>query len=161
MTRRSSGDTDPAPPLRRATTSCGSIEPPLGMLLRCAAGAVRSQTVAALQPLGLGLPDYACMRLLRTAPGMSNAELARATGVTAQAMNIVLRRLECVGAVGRPTSPPVGRAMPARLTARGDALLNRADALVMAAEGRLCRLTEVDMGELKHLLAGLVSGLVC
>jgi DNA-binding MarR family transcriptional regulator len=165
VTRRSSRITDPAPPsLRRVearcavTPSCGPGDQPLGLLLRSAARTVRAQVIAALQPLGLGLPDYVCMRLLRATPGMSNAEMARATGVSAQAMNIVLRKLECVGAVCRPTSAPVGRAMPAQLTAGGKALLTRADIVVMAAEGQLlCSLIDVDVDELKQLLAGLAS----
>ena len=41
--------------------------------------------------MGLAFPQYICMRILSKYPGRSNAELARYTNVTPQAMNMVLR----------------------------------------------------------------------
>ncbi|ETB55301.1 transcriptional regulator, partial [Mycobacterium avium 10-5560] len=50
------------------------------------------------------LPEFVCLRILSMFPGMSSAELSRRAGVTPQAMNTVLRRLQEVGAVARPSS---------------------------------------------------------
>ena len=58
--------------------------------------------------MGLAFPQYICMRILSKYPDRSNADLARDTNVTPQAMNMVLRRLEDRGLVTRPASVDVG-----------------------------------------------------
>ena len=70
-------------------------------------------------------------------PGRFNSGGRRAVNVSPQAMNIVLRGLEDMGAGSRPPSVPVGRALPARLTTAGAALLERTDAVVQRAESRV------------------------
>ena len=58
------------------------------------ANALRSEvTSTVLEPLGLAFPQYICMRILSKFPDRSNAELARDTNVSPQAMNMVLRGL--------------------------------------------------------------------
>lgn len=110
---------------------------PLGYLLYRANNALRSEvTTGVLDPLGLAFPQYICMRILSKLPGRSNAELARDTNVSPQAMNMVMRSLEERGLVSRPASVASGRSLPAELTREGRELLNRTDAGVRAAEGR-------------------------
>src|ERR1700751_2895630 len=121
-----------------------SDDEPLGFLLYRVMAAVRAQVPGGLKPLGLGLPEFVCLRILSTHPGLTSAELARGTNVSAQAMNQVLLALEERGALTRPASTPAGRAMPAQLTRRGKALLKRAAAAVQVAEQRI----------LAHLTAG-------
>ena len=126
---------------------------PLGHLLYRVMAGLRPQVSAELGPLGLGLPEFVCMRVLSMSPGQSSAELARNTNVSPQAMNSVLRRLQDIGAVTRPASVPSGRALPARLTGKGKALLKRAEAAVhVADEQLLTRLTPAERRELKRLL---------
>jgi DNA-binding MarR family transcriptional regulator len=126
---------------------------PLGFLLYRGMAALRPQVAAELKPLGLGLPEFVCMRILSKHPGLTSAELARVTNVSAQAMNQVLYALEDRGALSRPTSTPAGQAMPAQLTGRGKALLKRADAAVQVADQRiLSRLTVDQQNQLKRLL---------
>jgi DNA-binding MarR family transcriptional regulator len=122
---------------------------PLGFLLYRVMAALRPQVAAELKPLGLGLPEFVCMRILSKHPGVTSAELARGTNVSAQAMNQVLHALEDRGALTRPTSTPVGRAMPAQLTRRGKALLKRVDAAVQVADQRI--LTHLTVKEHRHL----------
>jgi DNA-binding MarR family transcriptional regulator len=130
-----------------------SDDEPLGFLLYRVMAALRPQVAAELKPLGLGLPEFVCMRILAKHPGLTSAELARGTNVSAQAMNQVLHTLEDRGALTRPASTPVGRAMPAQLTRRGKALLKRADAAVQSADQRiLTRLTADQQRHLKQLL---------
>lgn len=130
-----------------------SHDEPLGFLLYRVMASLRPQVAAELKPLGLGLPEFVCMRILAKHPGLSSAELARGTNVSAQAANQVLRALEDRGALRRPASAPSGRAMPARLTRRGNALLKRADTAVEVAEQRiLTRLTAEQQSQLKELL---------
>ncbi|CQD04552.1 transcriptional regulatory protein [Mycobacterium lentiflavum] len=126
---------------------------PLGFLLYRVVSSLRPQMAAELTPLGLGLPEFVCMRILSERPGLTSAELARGTHVSAQAANQVLRALEERGALSRRAGIPAGRAMPAQLTRRGKALLKRADAAVQRAEERiLTRLTPEQQGQLKELL---------
>ncbi len=132
---------------------------PLGYLLYRVANALRNEvTTDVLEPMGLAFPQYICMRILSKFPGRSNAELARDTNVTPQAMNMVLRGLEQRGLVIRPASVPSGRSLPAQLTREGAELLNRTDAGVRAAERRLMTsFSSKQRREFKRMLATLGS----
>jgi DNA-binding MarR family transcriptional regulator len=128
-------------------------EEPLGFLMYRVMTSLRPAVAAELKPLGLGLPEFVCMRILSEHPGLTSAELARGTNVSAQAANQVLRALEDRGALSRPAVTPAGRAMPAQLTRRGKALLKRADIAVQRAEQQiLARLTVDQQSQLKQLL---------
>ncbi|OBA63826.1 transcriptional regulator [Mycobacterium sp. 1100029.7] len=130
-----------------------SHDEPLGFLLYRVMAALRPQVAAELKPLGLGLPEFVCMRILAGHPGLTSAELARGTNVSAQAMNQVLHALEDRGALSRAGSTSSGRAMPARLTRRGEALLERADTAVETADRQILkRLTAEQRDQLKALL---------
>src|SRR5246127_3094025 len=107
---------------------------PLGYLLYRVRAVLQPEVSAVLNPLGLTLPEFVCLRILSMFPGMSSAELSRHTNVTPQAMNTVLRKLEDVGAVERPATVSSGRALPATLTASGRALLKRAEGAVRTAD---------------------------
>ncbi|OBI96158.1 MarR family transcriptional regulator [Mycobacterium sp. 1465703.0] len=131
---------------------------PLGYLLYRVAAVLRPEVSAVLGPLGLTLPEFVCLRILSLYPGMSSAELSRHTNVTPQAMNTVLRKLEEVGAVARPSSVSSGRALPANLTGQGRALLKRAEGAVRGADARiLSKLTETQQREFKRMLEKLGS----
>ena len=132
---------------------------PLGYLLYRVMAELRPVVTAELRPLGLALPEFVCLRLLSLFPGRSNAELARQTNVSPQAMNNVLRALQDMGVVDRPASVASGRALPAQLTADGRALLKRAEAAVRVADQRvLANLTQDEQHQLKRLLAQAGTG---
>ncbi|OBH49633.1 MarR family winged helix-turn-helix transcriptional regulator [Mycobacterium mantenii] len=129
---------------------------PLGYLLYRVGAVLRPEVSAVLSPLGLTLPEFVCLRILSMFPGMSSAELSRHTNVTPQAMNTVLRKLEEVGAVARPSSVSSGRALPATLTGQGRALLKRAEGAVRGADARiLAKLTDTQQREFKRMLEKL------
>lgn len=131
---------------------------PLGFLIYRVTAVLQPIVAARLQPLGLTLPEFVCLRVLSTAPGQSNAELARYINVSPQAMNNVLRGLQDRGIVRRPASVASGRALPAELTADGAALLQQAEAVVHAADvAALANLSAEELHELKHLLARAVD----
>lgn len=131
---------------------------PVGYLLYRVMTALRPEVTAELGPLGLGLPEFVCLRVLSMFPGQSNAELARHTNVSPQAMNLVLRGLQDLGAVTRPATVSSGRALPARLTGKGRALLRRAEAAVHVADERLLApLAPIERREFKRLLGALGS----
>ncbi|MCV7345783.1 MarR family winged helix-turn-helix transcriptional regulator [Mycolicibacterium rhodesiae] len=135
----------------------GGHDEPLGYLLYRVASALRAEVSAtALEPLGLSFPQYICMRILSRFPDRSNAELARDTGVSPQAMNMVLRSLEERGLVTRPDTVASGRSLPAKLTRTGVDLLERTDAGVRAAEQRLMvGLSAEQRREFRTILAAL------
>ena len=131
---------------------------PLGYLLYRVGAVLRPEVSAVLGPLGLTLPEFVCLRILSMYPGLSSAELSRHTNVTPQAMNTVLRKLEDIGAVARPTSVSSGRALPATLTGQGRALLKRAEGAVREADARiLAKLTAAQQREFKRMLEKLGS----
>jgi DNA-binding MarR family transcriptional regulator len=132
---------------------------PLGFLLYRVATALRAEvTATVLEPLGLAFPQYICLRMLSRSPNRSNAELARDTGVSPQAMNMVLRGLQDRGFVERPATVASGRALPARLTPQGQEMLRRTDAGVRAAERRLMAgLSGEQRRDFKRILVALGS----
>ena len=132
---------------------------PLGYLLHRIMAVLRPAATAELRPLGLGLSEFVCLRILSLAPGQSNAQLARHMNVSPQAMNNVLRGLQDRGVVRRPASVQSGRALPAELTPRGKALLKRAEAAVRRADEQvLANLGPAEQRELHRLLDAAGSG---
>jgi DNA-binding MarR family transcriptional regulator len=93
---------------------------------------------AVLRPLGLTVPQYACLELLGQRAGLSNAELARGAFVTRQSMNVVLQGLQERGLVTRPTTAPHGRELPTALTEAGRDQLHGASVAVRGVEKRMC-----------------------
>lgn len=85
------------------------------------------------------MSQYAVMCALEAEPGMSNARLARAAFVTAQAMQGVLANLERDGLVVRRPDPSHRRVLRATLTARGARQLKSAHEVVAPVEDMLVR----------------------
>ncbi|MBO0677166.1 MarR family transcriptional regulator [Mycolicibacterium sp. S2-37] len=135
----------------------GHDDQPLGYLLHRVAFALRSEvTATVLDPLGLTFPQYICLRVLATTPGQTNADLARGTNVSPQAMNMVLRSLQERGLVARPATVESGRSLPAELTRQGNSMLTGIDAGVRVAEEKLlARLTEGQRREFRRLLVAV------
>ncbi|AUY52611.1 MarR family transcriptional regulator [Streptomyces sp. CB01881] len=122
------------------------IEPPrlpkdvtrhVGYVLKRAQAALRGAMDGVLRQHGLTVPQYATLELLALSPGMSNADLARATFVTRQSGNVVLRGLQEAGLIARPAVADHGRARPAHLTEEGRTRLAAVQAAVYAVERRM------------------------
>nr|WP_078891880.1 MarR family transcriptional regulator [Streptomyces sp. NRRL S-350] len=109
----------------------------VGYLLKRAQAALRSAMDKVLREHGLTVPQYATLELLALHPGMSNSDLARATFVTRQSGNVVLRGLQEAGLITRPTTADHGRVRPAHLTEEGHRRLAAVQAAVYAVEGRM------------------------
>jgi DNA-binding MarR family transcriptional regulator len=138
----------------------GPVEEAVGYVLKQAAVALRNAMDAALRPLHLTVPQYACMELLGQRPGLSNAELARGAFVTRQSMNVVLRGLEERGLVTRPETAPRGRELPTALTESGREHLHAASAAVRNIEKQMCAgLTHPQQRELLKRLTACVRNL--
>ncbi|MCF3122116.1 MarR family transcriptional regulator [Streptomyces arenae] len=109
----------------------------VGYLLKRAQAALRAAMDKVLREHGLTVPQYSTLELLAQRPGMSNADLARATFVTRQSGNVVLRGLQEAGLITRPATADHGRARPARLTDEGRTRLAAVQAAVYAIEQRM------------------------
>ena len=103
-----------------------ALESLIGYQLKHLQSVLRSRMDEALRPLGISTPQYACLELLRRAPGASNSELARGAFVTRQTMNTLLKGLQDRGLVTRATKAETGRALPTTLTDEGGRALDQA-----------------------------------
>lgn len=137
------------------------LDASLGYLLKQAASTLRSSMDAALRPLGLTVPQYACLELLAQRPGLSNSELARGAFVTRQSMNVLLHGLERDGFVSRPAEPPAtGRALPVQLTTLGRERLAVASSAAQSVEERMRARLDADQQEaLRALLTASITAL--
>ncbi|MGN8049188.1 MarR family winged helix-turn-helix transcriptional regulator [Curtobacterium sp. 22159] len=131
------------------------LDTSLGYLLKEASSALRAAMESVLRPLGMTITHYSCLELLAQRPGLSNSELARGAFVTRQSMNVLLQALERDGSVTRPAEAPVGKALPAQLTARGRERLDEASAAVRGVEVRM--LSGMTPGEQEAALRALRS----
>ena len=100
---------------------------------------LRAEMSRRLGPEGLSVPEFTALSVLSARGGLSNAELARRSFVTPQAMNQVLASLEEKELVTRPAPGEQGRgghhrARSAKLTAKGRRSVSRAQSLVDAIE---------------------------
>jgi DNA-binding MarR family transcriptional regulator len=139
---------------KHVPTTSGPEDQPLGYLLYRVGTILQPATNATLRRFGLTLAEFVCMKILSGHPGLSNAELARVSNVSPQAMNNVLKNLQAMGLVTRPASVSSGRSLPAQLTGQGKTLLKRADAAAAATEDTvLAKLTATQRRQLKRMLA--------
>ncbi|KUF15114.1 MULTISPECIES: MarR family winged helix-turn-helix transcriptional regulator [Streptomyces] len=122
----------------------------VGYRLKKAHSALRGAMDTALRAHGLTVPQYSCLEVLAARPGLSNAELARATFVTRQSMNVVLRGLQREGLIERPDTVETGRARPTTLTAEGLRKLQASRSAVYAIEARM--IEAIPDGRLDALL---------
>jgi DNA-binding MarR family transcriptional regulator len=134
----------------------------VGYRLKRAHAALRAAMDQALREHGMTVPQYACLEVLAARPGLSNAELARATFVTRQSMNVVLRGLQDEGLLTRPSTVDHGRARPATLTDEGRHRLYAAQAAVYAIEARMIRTLPEDrltglLEDLDHIAQALTD----
>ncbi|MER7445767.1 MarR family transcriptional regulator [Microbacterium sp. NPDC097977] len=136
------------------------LDSSLGYLLKEASSALRAAMEEVLRPLGMTITHYSCLELLAQRPGLSNSELARGAFVTRQSMNVLLQTLERDGLVTRPDAPPVGKALPARLTPRGRERLAAATAAVRSVEIRmLAGMTDADQSAAFRALQSMTRSL--
>jgi DNA-binding MarR family transcriptional regulator len=142
------------------TQGVGDLGQSVGYTLKQAAAALRAAMDAELRPLGLTVPQYACLELLGQRPGLSAAELARGAFVTRQSMHAVLLGLAERGLLARAATAPQGRALPTELTDAGRQALERASATVAGIERRMTdALTPAARQRLRADLAACAAAL--
>jgi DNA-binding MarR family transcriptional regulator len=125
----------------------------VGGSLRRAQQALRSALDTALRREGLTSPQYAVLEAISAEPGLSGAELARRSFVTAQTMNDIVAGLEAAALAVRTPHPQGGRRLEVAPTALGRRTLQRCQAVVEQVESRL--VDGMDEDEVAMLLATL------
>lgn len=136
------------------------LDTSVGYTLKEASSALRQALEDVLRPLGMNVTRYSCLELLAQRPGLSNSELARGAFVTRQSMNVLLQELEREGYVTRAKEPPVGKALPTRLTPEGRRLLDQATTAVRSVEVRmLSGLSEPERAAAFRILQSMVRAL--
>ncbi len=133
---------------------------PIGYELKRAQAALNRAMEAGLAEIGLTLPQYATLWALEETPGLSSAELARRSFVTAQTMNDVVLDLERKGLIRRRADPEHGRIRQAQLTSAGRAKLASAGRRMGAIEDRMVsRLTPTQRRNLSAWLQACAANL--
>lgn len=127
----------------------------VGYELKRVQNLLRSRMDGELRPLGLTTPQYAALSVLGDFPGISGAELARRSFVTAQTMNQVLAKLEGAGLIEKRRHPGHGRVLQAYLTPEGEALVDEAHSVVGGIEAAM--LAPLDGPERAKLVEMLSS----
>jgi DNA-binding MarR family transcriptional regulator len=122
--------------------------------------AIRREMAARLRRHGLTIPQYTVMSVLRNRSELSNAQLARRSFVTPQAMNEVIASLEQAGLVRRQVDRNHRRVLRASITAKGRRIFQRVDAEIGELEEQmLAGVDESDRGRFIALALDCVHGL--
>ena len=129
------------------------MEPRLSYLIGRLDRVLRRRLAAAVEPVGLTLPAYVALSVLRAQDGLSNAQLARRSLVTPQSMSEALTRLVDLGYVRRRADPGHGRIIRTELTRAGGRALDRCDRAVDEVEREM--LADLDATEIASLRSAL------
>ena len=109
----------------------------------------------ALAPFEVSLPEYTAMSVLGRRSGLTNAQLARRTYVSPQAMQQVMEGLIARGLIVRAPNQSRGRVLPATLSSTGRDLLARCDETVDGLEERM--MSSLRPGARQALLESLLD----
>ena len=96
----------------------------LGYLLRQASAAHRLRMERAMADVGVTLPQFLVLTMIRAYPGISNADLARLSLLTPQTVSVIVANLERSGAIARRPHAVHGRIQHIDVTPEGLALLD-------------------------------------
>lgn len=133
----------------------------LGYKLKQTQHALRLHMDEALRLLDLTTPQYAVLSQLELRPGISNAELARASFITAQTMHGIVSKLEKRNLIKRENDPQHGRILCAELTDEGIKTLQKAHEIIQIVEARMLRtITANDKILLEKLLLACFDNLL-
>jgi DNA-binding MarR family transcriptional regulator len=108
----------------------------------------------------ISLPQYLVLSTLHEEPGLSSAEVARRCFVSSQAANVIVARLEATKLIRRVRSKAGGRALEARLTKHGEAILAECRGITSGLGTRIFEsLTHRDIDATNATLAAIAGKL--
>jgi DNA-binding MarR family transcriptional regulator len=132
------------------------VEPRVSYVVARLERAVRQGINERLRPYGLTTLQYTTLSVLGARrDGLSNAQLARRSFMTPQAMGEVIEALEAAGFVKRNRHPNHRRVFPATMTAKGRRVLSACDDAVGEMEEEMLR--DLSPSERAALLEALQS----
>jgi DNA-binding MarR family transcriptional regulator len=111
--------------------------PPIGFLLRLAAGAHRNKLDQLLADVQITAPQFFILTLLAREPGLSIADLARRTGQRMPTLSTILANLRSRDIVTATPHATHGRIRQLTLTQQGYALHAQCDARAALVEAEL------------------------
>jgi DNA-binding MarR family transcriptional regulator len=121
---------------------------------------VRMRLSEVTRRFGLTVAQYTALSVLQARGALSNAQLARRSFVTPQAMNEIVKALAALGIVAQRPHALHGRIVEIRLTAQGERALARCDAAVQRIEqAMLAKLSQSERGRLGELLWACIEAL--
>jgi DNA-binding MarR family transcriptional regulator len=130
----------------------------LGYLLRQAQAAARLAFERSLTEIGVTVPQFVVMTMLKAYPGLSGAEMARVAMLTPQTVGVIIRNLERDRAITKSPHPVHGRVLQWTLTPRGEKLLERCRRHALELERRLAAgLTARDEATVRRWLSGIAA----
>jgi DNA-binding MarR family transcriptional regulator len=122
--------------------------------------AVRLRLAEVTRRFGLTVAQYTALSVLHARGELSNAQLARRSFVTPQAMNEIVKALATAGIVAQRPHARHGRIVQIRLTPQGEGALARCDAAVHRVErAMLARLSPSGRTHLRKLIWMCIEGL--
>jgi DNA-binding MarR family transcriptional regulator len=132
----------------------------LGYLLRQAQAASRLTLERSLGEVGVTVPQFVVLTMLKAYPGLSGADLARVALLTPQTVGVIIGNLERDDAIQKTPHPVHGRRLQWTLTPRGLTLLEQCRKRAMALERRLAAgLTPKDERVIRQWLAKIAVSL--
>lgn len=131
------------------------LGPRISYLIKRIEQGTRSFIDEGLKPFGATRNQYTALSVLRMRAGLSSAELARRSFVTAQAMNQVVVVLEERGLIVREPDPAHRKILRAYLTPAGNRLLDRCDEVIDEAERAMVK--DLSSRQLSTLVQALTT----
>jgi DNA-binding MarR family transcriptional regulator len=136
------------------------MEPRLSYVIGRLDHVLRRRIAELVEPHGLTVSQYTALSVMRSRPGLSNAQLARGALITPQSMNELLAQLTTQKLIQRRPDPSHGRAIRTDLTPRGEQVLRACDRDLDALEDDLLAGMHVaEVEQFHELLAGCVRRL--
>jgi DNA-binding MarR family transcriptional regulator len=120
-----------------ASPASGTSEPGLSYVIGRLELAVRRNLAEGLTSLGVTLPQYTALSVLRTRGALSNAQLARRVMITPQSTIKVIAALERKDLITRVPDPDHGRILRTLLTPLGQDVLSACDRVAAQLEARM------------------------
>lgn len=122
--------------------------------------AVRRDLDAIMHEQGLTTPQYAALSILRRSPGLSSAQLARRSFVTAQSMQVMVAAFERSGFIERRIDAAHQRILRNYLTAAGEAVLASSEEAADRVEKQmLAGLSDAQVKRLRETMEACVRNL--
>jgi DNA-binding MarR family transcriptional regulator len=137
----------------RAPVDLGALNDHLGYFIRRAQVWVFQDFIRALASIDVRPAQYSVLVVIGANPGLSQADLAETLGIERARLVRLLDRLEKRGLTRRMASPKDRRSHALQLTAPGQKILKRAEALAAQHEARLADKIGVEP---RRLMIGLL-----